>query len=259
MDLSNNFQNYKKAKGYWDAARGLQKVDGLYTSLFLDGLIEENLTGRKTYEDVDRNIRQYYLENGDINSDQKEADLSAVRIVIFLNGSDFRLTKGELLYTHKFIFEGAFPQGLEKYIGVFRDTNLSKEEEILNGKSVIYTDYRRIEDYIVYDLKEESDRIKKEEITNIEHLARFISNIWNTHPFREGNTRTTAAFVLRYLRKNGVDVNNDMFKDHSVYFRNALALASDNELHTEADYSYLESFLYKLLVDPDAELKKMSE
>ena len=65
--------------------------------------------------------------------------------------------------------------------------------------------------------------------------------------------------MLRYLRKNGVDVNNDLFKDHSMYFRNALVLASDNELHTEADYSYLESFLYKLIVDPDAQLKKMSE
>ena len=96
-EIGNNPQNYEKAKGYWDTARGLQKVDGLNTSLFLDGLIEENLAGRKTYDDVDRDTRKYYSENSDSNSDEKEADLSAIRIAMLLNEPDFRLTKGEFI------------------------------------------------------------------------------------------------------------------------------------------------------------------
>lgn len=56
----------------------------------------------------------------------------------------------------------------------------------------------------------------------ISHIAKFTSGVWQVHPFNEGNTRTTAVFIQKYLNSMGFDVNNEMFKEHSIYFRNAL-------------------------------------
>ena len=56
----------------------------------------------------------------------------------------------------------------------------------------------------------------------IEHLIRFISYLWQIHVFGEGNTRTTAIFLIKYLRTYGFKVNNELFEQHSWYFRNAL-------------------------------------
>jgi len=33
----------------------------------------------------------------------------------------------------------------------------------------------------------------------IHHLAVFISRLWQIHVFGEGNTRTTAVFLIKYL------------------------------------------------------------
>ena len=44
----------------------------------------------------------------------------------------------------------------------------------------------------------------------IEHIAKFISGIWQIHAFREENTRTTAIFTIQYLRSLGYEVNNEI-------------------------------------------------
>ena len=56
----------------------------------------------------------------------------------------------------------------------------------------------------------------------INNITDFSSSIWQIHPFREGNTRTTAIFIEKYLVSLGYNVDNTLFKDKSVYFRNAL-------------------------------------
>ncbi|MCL2074664.1 MAG: winged helix-turn-helix transcriptional regulator, partial [Marinilabiliaceae bacterium] len=84
----------------------------------------------------------------------------------------------------------------------------------------------------------------------IEHITHFISFLWQIHIFGEGNTRTTAVFLIKYLRKLGFkNINNDLFAQHSWYFRNALVRAnyidiSRNIVKTEI---YLNRFLANLL------------
>lgn len=41
-EIKYNPQNYQKAKDYWQVAKGLQQVDNLKTSEYLDVLIEDN-------------------------------------------------------------------------------------------------------------------------------------------------------------------------------------------------------------------------
>lgn len=63
-----------------------------------------------------------------------------------------------------------------------------------------------------YDLEQEKNfSYKGLSIDNvIAHIAKFISGIWQIHPFAEGNTRTTAVFTIKYLCSIGFDVNNDL-------------------------------------------------
>lgn len=46
----------------------------------------------------------------------------------------------------------------------------------------------------------------------IEHLAFFVSKLWQIHVFADGNTRTTAVFFVKYLRTLGFDVTNNFFR-----------------------------------------------
>ena len=57
---------------------------------------------------------------------------------------------------------------------------------------------------------------------SIKHIGRFISGIWQIHALSEGNTRTTAVFLIKYLRSFGFEMNHESFEKHSWSFRNAL-------------------------------------
>ena len=91
----------------------------------------------------------------------------------------------------------------------------------------------------------------------VEHIAKFISGIWQSHPFREGNTRTTALFAIKYLKSIGFECNNDMFEQHSWYFRNALVRANYKNVAKgiNQDYSFLNKFFRNLLMGENNELK----
>ena len=90
----------------------------------------------------------------------------------------------------------------------------------------------------------------------IQHIAIFISKLWQIHPFGEGNTRTTAVFLIKYLRHLGFYVNNDLFAKHSWYFRNALVRANYNNLSKQVykTSEYIEKFLRHLLKQEHNEL-----
>jgi fido (protein-threonine AMPylation protein) len=91
----------------------------------------------------------------------------------------------------------------------------------------------------------------------IAHLASFVSGIWQIHAFGEGNTRTTAVFTILYLRHIGFKVTNDMFAQHSWYFRNALVRANYKNAMKGVNYSpvYLERFFRNLLLDDQWDLR----
>ena len=84
----------------------------------------------------------------------------------------------------------------------------------------------------------------------INNIADFTSRIWQIHPFREGNTRTTALFIEKYLISLGYNVNNIMFKDKSIYFRNALVRSNyfNNSLNIKQNNSFLIKFYENLLL-----------
>ena len=214
-------ENYVKQQE-WDMAIGLQEVDNLKPSKYLEKLLQENVTGEKTIYEVEHDLKQYYVEKSKtdrVNQNELECDLVSTKIVQLLEDDGFKLSVNYLKYVHKFLFQDVY-----EFAGEFRKVDFSKCEQILNNDSVAYGDCKTLEQSLEYDISLE--KVKNYNAMNIvdviNNITNFSANIWQTHPFREGNTRTTALFIEKYLVSLGYNVDNTMFKEKSVYFRNAL-------------------------------------
>lgn len=92
---------------------------------------------------------------------------------------------------------------------------------------------------------------------SVKHLAKFASDIWQIHPFGEGNTRATAVFMIKYMKTFGFRVNNDAFRENSWYFRNALVRSNYSNLQKgiHSTTKFLELFFANLLLGTNHELK----
>ena len=234
----------------WDMAIGLQEVDNLKPSKYLEKLLQENVTGEKTIYEVEKELKENYTEkenNNDVNHNELECDLVSTRIVELLQEDNFELSINYLKYVHKYLFQDVY-----EFAGEFRKIDFSKHERILNNDSVAYGDHKLLEQSLDYDITLEKNKNYKEMniVDVINNITDFSSRIWQIHPFREGNTRTTALFIEKYLVSLGYNVDNTLFKDKSVYFRNALVRSNyfNNYLNIKEDNSFLIKFYENLLL-----------
>ena len=241
----------------WKTAIGLQAVDGLKTSDYLLDTAKEHIEGKIGIEEVQKRIQSYYEESAgrkEIETDVREADVVSARIAEVLGENAFQFSPIEWISIHRRLFEGVFP-----HAGQRRSYNITKREWVLNGESVIYSSWNSIKETIEYDFAlEKQFSYKGLSLTDtMKHLAKFTSDIWQIHPFCEGNTRATAVFLIKYMKTLGFDVNNDEFEYHSWYFRNALVRANYNDLKNgvHATTSFLERFFSNLLLETKHELK----
>lgn len=242
----------------WETAIGLQDVDGLKPSKYLLETAKEHIEGNIDIKEVENRINQYYKvldERKSLESeDNEEADKVAVRIAEILSDKSFNFSPTELISIHQKLFSGVF-----KHAGKIRTYNFTKNEWVLNGDTVIYASYDTIMDSLKYDFEQEKNFSYKDLSfdDSIKHLCRFTSNIWQVHPFCEGNTRTTAVFIIKYLRTFGFNINDDVFAEHSWYFRNSLVRANYKNFNVNVfeDISFLEKFFYNLLSNTNYELK----
>ncbi|MCM1504397.1 MAG: Fic family protein [Muribaculum sp.] len=257
MEQYNEFEHYlratepgaKERAKLWLTAIGLQKVDGLEVSDFLVETAKRHIEGEVDIDGVDRLIKTYYQSEAarEIPEDVKEADEVSKNIVHELSSDAFVFSVAGLSGIHRRIFKGAM-----KHAGEFRRYDITKKEWVLDGASVLYGPNEDLVRTIEYDLEQERQfrykGLSQEQI--IEHIARFISGLWQIHPFPEGNTRATAVFTIKYLRSLGYMAQNDMFKAHSWYFRNALVRANYHNIAkgVEPTIEYLILFFRNLLL-----------
>ena len=258
-------KNKEIKKNNWEVAIGLNKVDGLVPSVYLKELVEKSINGEKTYREIEKELHRYY-ENRNLTKEEintKECDIVSTRIAELLEDGSFTFSPIYLKSIHKYLFDGVFEGDIKNYAGIFRDYNISKKEDILNGKTVIYGNYKDLMEYLRYDFGEEEnvDYTKLSPEGQVKRISKFTSAIWQVHPFVEGNTRTTAVFIEKYLRTKGYKVNNDLFKENSLFFRNALVISnfSDINLGISPDFKYLHSFFSKLLINKRQELINLKE
>ena len=248
-------EKQEKAKT-WETAIGLQDVDGLKPSEYLLDTAKEHIEGNINIDEAKKRINSYYEQSNERNNEDntEEADKVSVRIAEILSEKAFNFSPTEMLNIHKRLFTGIYEQ-----VGKYREYNFTKKEWILNDDTVTYSSYEAIKETIEYDFNQEKNFSYKDLSLedSISHLSRFISNIWQVHPFCEGNTRTTAVFLIKYLRTFGFNVNDEIFADNSWYFRNALVRANykNYEKNVFEDITFLEKFLYNLLTNTKYELK----
>ena len=241
----------------WRVAIGLQAVDGLETSEYLQQTARRNIEGKITIDEARELVKQYYITkttHDEDDADKEEADRVSGNIAKLLQTDAFTFSVAGLAAIHRAIFEGVF-----KHAGRFRDYDISKKEWVLQWDSVLYGRWQDLQMTIEYDLEQERqfDYTGLDKGQMIEHLASFVAGLWQIHPFGEGNTRTTAVFTIKYLRYLGFSVNNDLFERHSRYFRNALVRANYRNVvkGVEREPLFLIRFFRNLLLGEDNELK----
>ena len=264
-ELYLNFDEYirqgepsqREAAYAWSTAIGLQAVDGLKTSEYLNDLARRNIEGEITIDEVEQLLNSYY-ENKTTreadDDDKQEADKASKNIKRILSVKTCDFSTNGYISLHRRIFEGVM-----KHAGEMRKYDITKREWVLEGDTVSYLNWEDLRRAVDYDIQQERDfsykGISNDEL--VAHIAKFVSGLWQIHAFGEGNTRTTAVFTIQYLRSLGFNVENDLFAKHSWYFRNALVRANYKNAIKGIDYSpvFLERFFRNLLLGEQWDLR----
>lgn len=181
------------------------------------------------------------INNANIKDQKKlddfETTITSFEIIDIINNPFDVCKVNDIFKIHKKLFSEVY-----SWAGKARTINIYKEEIVLSGLSVEYSDYGDItrdlekiqKDMDSFDFVNSS---KKELVSKI---VRIVSSIWKVHAFREGNTRTICVFLYLFLKHLNLKLNIDFIGIHSKYFRNALVLASIGEY---SEYNHLEEIL----------------
>ena len=251
---------------YWRVAAGLQAVDGLRPSPYVDQLAVDHIEGKRSISETIELLKLCYQEHHNNESclgspygktDAREADFASVRTVELFERNAFSFAPFMLAEIHKQLFQDLDPAIYHP--GEYKRDQLVKSELVLNGDSVLYADPMLIDRALSYAFNEESEYayLPDFDAKQIDHLSLFVSRIWQVHPFCEGNTRTTAVFTILYLRYLGFDADNEPFDKHSRYFRDALVRANYRNAKAGClpDRTFLDRFFENLLSGGTNDLK----
>lgn len=84
----------------------------------------------------------------------------------------------------------------------------------------------------------ETTTIRTESVYSDDSKKRY--SLWQVHPFREGNTRTTVMLLTMFIEYYGYFMDKELLANSAGYVRNALVLASPGEY---SEYEHLEKIL----------------
>ena len=156
---------------------------------------------------------------------------------------------------HRYLFEDIYP-----WAGEFRTINFIKEERILDGASVDYSDHTMIGKDLTRAITKlnQTEWQELQPSQQVHALVLSFAALWRVHPFREGNTRTITTFMLQFAADKGMPVDRALLAKYNAYVRDALVIASLGEY---AQYEYLEKILREAMgiaeqnapLDPTAE------
>lgn len=242
-------------EGYWKIASSLQEADGLKVSGYANREALQYIAGDTTAKELSDKLETYHAQNA--ANITEEADRVAARIVELLETTNFVLRPATLVAIHKRLFDGIKMDCILgndiAVAGIIRPTNFSKKEPVLGGHSVSYGDAALIVDSLEYDFNIESSKPygKPFAESDLKRFCDFIANVWQTHAFVEGNTRTTAVFSELYLRHLGVNVSNEPFAGNGALYRDCLVRANfsdwDNGIYEDKNFliEFYRSVIFK--------------
>ena len=188
------------------------------------------------YDDIDvlRNLKEIRTSN---ELRQAEGEITGYTLALVYSQSFNAFNTETLCEIHRIIFDDLF-----EWAGEFRTISLIKHEDVLGGDSVRYTHPKQIKKEL-RDISKEVAKLKKSEpkVDLLFKLVRITAKIWQTHPFREGNTRTVISFIALLAAHLDIEFEYSMFEKHAAYVRNALVWASQGMY---SKYEYLERIFY---------------
>lgn len=231
---------------YWAVAIGLQNVDGLEVSPYLRDVANAHIDGAQTLQETGELVRAHHGAGAD--KDHEEADLVCQRIAELLSRAPFYLAPSFLSEIHRYLFQDL--DEASYHPGEYKSERVIKQEDVLNGDSVLYADP------LTYDMAlqgafsaEQAKAYSRLEGDELDGFCHSLAFLWQIHPFHEGNTRTVAVFAELYLRHLGFDVSNEPFEQHARYFRDALvrAMYRNASANIFPDRSYLVRFFENVL------------
>ena len=173
------------------------------------------------YDDLDilRNLGN--IRNSD-KLRQAEGDVTKHTMAMVYAQKFSKFNAETLCEIHRIIFDALF-----EWAGSYRTISVIKREAVLGGDSVRYSHPSKI--------KQELNEISKE-IAKLNHrepkenllfkLVRITAKLWQTHPFRDGNTRAVISFIVLLAEHLNIEIDYLLFEKHASYVRNALVWAS---------------------------------
>lgn len=176
--------------------------------------------------------------------DEAEADYVVFRLKdLALNPLPGDYHTVHFLKMHEFIFQDIF-----EWAGKPRTISIYKEEDVLGGQSIEYSDpFDIVKDlhHVLYDMRsKEWEKMSRQQISC--EFCDSLAKLWKIHPFREGNTRTTVTFCCQFADEMHFSINRKLLEDNAQYVRTAL-VAYNAYFSDGSDFSkkeYLERIIY---------------
>lgn len=171
------------------------------------------------YEDCPILINKLGIKNQQ-QLDDAEADYVSFRLRDLL----MHPLKGDYGYRHLLEMHFFIFQDLYDWAGTQRKVNIYKEEPVLGGLSVEYSDVMDIAKDASAILTEMNSQDWEQMSTARQALqfTDYMAKLWKVHCFREGNTRTVITFCCQYADKKIQHINRELFEKNSQYVRTAL-------------------------------------
>lgn len=177
--------------------------------------------------------------------DEAEADYVVYRLKdLAINPLPGDYHTDHFLKFHYTIFQDIF-----EWAGTPRTISIYKEEDVLGGQSVEYSDPFDI----VTDIHHVLNRMREKDWISFNHeqlseeFCDSLAALWKIHPFREGNTRTTITFCCQYIDEMGLRINRKLFEDNAGYVRTALV--AYNAFFSDGNDFSKKEYLQKIVYD----------
>ncbi|WFS69544.1 Fic family protein (plasmid) [Agrobacterium leguminum] len=140
-----------------------------------------------------------------------------------LNPVKGNFDRQHLMEIHRRIFQDVYP-----FAGQQRTYNMSKPEPVLSGASVKYGDHKVMDQLLDHDTKE-LGRFRWDDSNKAQsaaHFTKLISNVWQAHAFREGNTRAIGVFMHQFAKERGFELDRETMWPAASETRDFLAKAT---------------------------------
>ena len=200
------------------------------------------------YDDVDVLINLAGIRDAELLR-KAEADITNLAMTGIYNRRYERFNTETLQDIHRTIFGQIY-----EWAGEFRTIQMIKPEDVLGGDTVRYAYPKEIKKQLAGSMKEIA-KLKRDGENDrdiVFRLVRIIAQIWQIHPFREGNTRSVIVFAVLLAKSLGFEVEHELFRTHASYVRNALVWASQG---IYSKYEYLERIFFDAILgyEPESE------